>query len=147
HILIGIKRGVLTVCGGNLGPQPLGALAAMIPYMKGDHLVTPGIHGHPNPLLVRFLLYEASRFIRFHLESLHHHDSVTGHGLNGEMIGQCLEALDQKTHEPLEFDPHGTTNAPQRNLLEKRTTINARVSSEIRYGSKHSTNWRPQSWH
>ena len=88
--------------------------------MKGDHLAASGIHGHPNPRLVRFLLYEAGPFIRFHLEPLHHHDSVTGHGLNFEMIGQCLGALDQKTHEPLESDPHGTTNAPQRNSLEKQ---------------------------
>jgi hypothetical protein len=32
-----------------------------------------------------------------------------------QMLRQCLEALDQKTQEPLEGDAHRTTDAAQRN--------------------------------
>ena len=37
-----------------------------------------------------------------------------------KMIRQGLEALDQETQEPLEFDTHGTTNAVQRQALQQQ---------------------------
>jgi hypothetical protein len=42
---------------------------------------------------------------------LHNDVTVTGDGLDMEMIWQCLNALNQKTQEPLEFHPHCATNA------------------------------------
>jgi hypothetical protein len=80
--------------------------------VKGNDLATLGIHGHPNPLLIRPCLHEAARFIRFHLKTSHHDVTVTGDGLDVEMIGQGLNALDQKAQEPLESDTHGTADAP-----------------------------------
>jgi len=38
-------------------------------------------------------------------------------GLDMQMIGQSLEALDQKPQEPLEGNAHRTTDAAQRNPL------------------------------
>jgi len=40
---------------------------------------------------------------------------LTADGVDMPMIRQCLQALDQKTQEPLELDTHRTTNAPSRN--------------------------------
>ena len=53
-----------------------------------------------------------SHFIGFHLQPLYQHIAGTGAGLDMEMIRQGLEALDQKTQEPLEGDAHRTTDAP-----------------------------------
>jgi hypothetical protein len=120
HILIGVKRGVPTVRIRNLGLQALGTLTATITYMKGNHLAALGIHGDPNPLLIRLFLDEAAHFIRFHLKPPYHHITVIGDGLDMEMIRQCLEALDQETQERLEFDTHRTTDAAQRDPLNKQ---------------------------
>jgi hypothetical protein len=60
---------------------------------------------------VGFLLHKARQFIGFHLQSLDQHIVGTGDGLDMQMIRQCLEALDQKTQEPLEGDSHCTTDA------------------------------------
>jgi hypothetical protein len=68
-------------------------------------------------MLVGLLLHKAGHFIRFHLQALDHHVVRAGDRLDVEMIRQCLEALDQKSQEPLECDPHCTTNAAQRNPL------------------------------
>ena len=111
HVLIGVKRGVLPLRFRNLRPESLGTLAAAITHVKGNHLASCGIHGDPNSLLVGLLLYKAGHFIRFHLKASNHDIAVTGDGLDVEMIRQCLNALDQKAQEPLEFNPHGATNA------------------------------------
>jgi hypothetical protein len=108
------------VCIRNLGPQALDTLTATITHMKGNHLAALGIHGDPNPLLIRLFLDEAAHFIRFHLKPLYHHITVIGDGLDMEMIRQCLEALDQETQERLEFDTHRTTDAAQRDPLHKQ---------------------------
>jgi hypothetical protein len=52
-----------------------------------------------------------SQFIGFHFKALDQHIAGTGDGLDMQMIRQCLEALDQKTQEPLEGDPDCTTDA------------------------------------
>ena len=94
-VLIGVKHGVLTVCVRNLGPQELGAPAAAIPHMKGNHLATRGIHGDPNPLLVRFLLHEAAHFIRFYLQAPQHDVAVTertGDAMAASFFGRLLRA-------------------------------------------------------
>jgi hypothetical protein len=36
------------------------------------------------------------------------------------MIGQGFKTVDNKAQEPLEFDPHGTTNAAQRQALQQQ---------------------------
>ena len=89
------QHGVLTVCVRNLGPQELGAPAAAIPHMKGNHLATRGIHGDPNPLLVRFLLHEAAHFIRFYLQAPQHDVAVTertGDAMAASFFGRLLRA-------------------------------------------------------
>jgi hypothetical protein len=96
RVLIGVKRGVLTVRFRNLRPQSLGTLAAAITHVKGNYLASCGIHGEPNPLLVGLLLDKAGHFIRFHLQASNHDVAVMGDGLEVEMIRQCLNALDQK---------------------------------------------------
>ena len=37
-----------------------------------------------------------------------------------QMLRQCLEALDQKTQEPLEGDAHRTTDAAQRETFQQQ---------------------------
>jgi hypothetical protein len=96
HILIGVKRGVLTVRFRNLRPQALGTLAAAITHVKGNHLPCCGVHGDPNPLLVCFLLDKAGHCIGFHLKPLHQHVVLTGDALHMQMIRQGLTALDEK---------------------------------------------------
>ena len=81
-------------------------------HAKGDPLTTRGIHGNPEPLLGRFLLDKAGQFIRFHCQASQHDGAVTGEGLDMQMIRQCLNALNEKTQEPLEGDPYRATNAP-----------------------------------
>jgi hypothetical protein len=80
--------------------------------VKGNNLAILGIHGNPNPLLICLCLHEAAHFIRFHLQTSHHDVAVTANGLDVEMIGQGLHALDQKAQEPLESDTRGTADAP-----------------------------------
>jgi hypothetical protein len=86
HILIGVKRGVLTVRLGNLCPQSFGTPATAVPHVKGNDLATPGIHGNPNPLLIRLCLHEAAHFIRFHLKALNHDVAAAGDRLDMKMI-------------------------------------------------------------
>jgi hypothetical protein len=87
--------------------------------MKGHHLAGLGVHGDPDPLLVSLLLHKAGHFIRFHLQASQHDVAVTGNGLNMEMIRQCLNALDEKTQQPFELDPHGAADASSRNPLHQ----------------------------
>jgi hypothetical protein len=91
--LICVKRGVLTVGLRNLRPQVLGTRVAAIAHVKGNDLAGLGIHGDPHPLLVGFLLHKAGEFIGFHLKPLYQHIVGTGDGLDMEMIGQGLEAM------------------------------------------------------
>jgi len=58
HILIGVKRGVLTVRLRDLGPEVLGTFVAAVTHVKGNDLAGRGIHGDPYPLLVGFLLHK-----------------------------------------------------------------------------------------
>jgi hypothetical protein len=95
-------------------------MSAAMPDMKGNHLACFRVHGNPAPLLVGLLLDKAGHCIGFHLQPLYHHILRTGDGLDMEMIRQCFEALDEKTQEPLECHPHGTTNAAQRNPFEQQ---------------------------
>ena len=69
---------------------------------------------------VRLLLHEAGYFVGFDLQTLDQHIAVTGDGLDMQMIRQGLEALDQKTQEPLEGDAHSATDAAQRNPLHQQ---------------------------
>jgi hypothetical protein len=110
HILIRVKRGVLTVGLRNLGPQVLGTRVAAIAHVQGHDLAGLGIHGDPHPLLVRFLLHKAGQFIAFHCKSLDQYIVLTGNRLDRQMIRQSCKALDEKAQEPLEGDPHGATN-------------------------------------
>jgi hypothetical protein len=64
--------------------------------MKGHDLTCLGVHRDPNPLLVGLLLHEARHFVRFYPEALNHHIWMSGNGLNVQMIGQRLNAVDQK---------------------------------------------------
>jgi hypothetical protein len=112
-VLICIKCRVLPISRRNLRPQALGTRAAAVTDVKGNHLTRRGVHGDPNPLLVRVLRHEAAHFICFHLQASDHDVAVTSDGLDMEMLRQCLEALDEKTQKPLECDPHCATNAPQ----------------------------------
>lgn len=111
HILIGAKRDLLTVQLGNLCLQSFGIPATAVPHVKGNDLATLGIHGHPTPLLIRPRMHGAAHVIRFHLKTSHHDVTVTGDGLDVEMIGQGLNAPDQKAQELLESNTHGTANA------------------------------------
>jgi hypothetical protein len=78
HVLIGIERGVLTICPRNLRPQALGTLPAPISHVKGHYLTGLGVHRDPDPLLVGLLVDKAAHFIRFHRKLLNHHVTVTG---------------------------------------------------------------------
>jgi len=51
------------------------------------------------------------QFIGFHLKPLDQHIVCTGDGVDMQMIRQGLEALDQKSQEPLECDTYCTTDA------------------------------------
>jgi hypothetical protein len=90
----------------------LGTRVAAIAYVKSNDLAGLGIHRDPHPLFVGFLLHKARQFIGFHLQPLYEHIAGTGDGVDVEMIRQGLEALDQKTQEPLESDAYRTTNTP-----------------------------------
>ena len=92
---------MLTVGLRDLGPQVLGTRVAAIAHVEGNYLTGLGIHSDPHPLLVGFLLHKAGEFIGFHLQPLDQHIAGTGDGLDMEMIRQGLEAVDQKTQEPL----------------------------------------------
>ena len=96
HILVRIKRRLLTVCLGNLGPQLLGTLAAAITDVKRNDLSRFDIHCQPNPLLVLLLLDKARHFVGFHLTPLNHHILRTAHGLHVKMIRQSINALHEK---------------------------------------------------
>jgi hypothetical protein len=51
---------------------------------------------------------------------LDHDVLLAGDRLDVEMIRQCLEAMDEKTQQPLEFDTHRATNAAQGNPFHKQ---------------------------
>jgi hypothetical protein len=87
--------------------------------MKGNHLTCLGVHGDPDPLLVRFLLDEAGHLIGFHLQTSDHDVAMAGDRLDVEMIRQGLEALDEKAQQPLEGDAYRATNAAQGNAFHK----------------------------
>jgi hypothetical protein len=120
HILIGVKCGVLTVRLRNFGPQVPGTRAAPIPHVKGNHLARVRVHGNPDSLLMRFLLHEAAHCIRFHLKPSNQPVTVTGDGLDVEMMRQCLIAVDEKAQEPLETNPYSAANTPQGDALHQQ---------------------------
>ena len=64
-VLIRVERGLLTVHQRDLRPQLFGTITTAIPDVKGDDLAGPGIHGDPDPLLVRLLPYKAPHLIGF----------------------------------------------------------------------------------
>jgi hypothetical protein len=107
----------------------LGTRVAAIAHVQGDDLAGLGIHSDPHPLLVGFLLHKAGEFIGFHLQPLYQHIAGTGDGLDMEMIRQGLEALDQKTQEPLEGDAHRPTDAEPRNALHQQAFDKTPLSS------------------
>ena len=119
-ILIRVQRGVLTGGVRNLRPQVLGTRVAAIAHVKSNALAARGIHGNPHPLRVGFFLHNAGQGIGFHVKPLDQHIAGTGDGVDMEMIGQGLEALDQKTHEPLEGDAHRATDTAQRHPLHQQ---------------------------
>jgi hypothetical protein len=90
HILITVKRGVLTVRQRHFRPQSLGTLGAANIHVKGNHLVCLGVHGEPNPLLIRLLLDKVAHFVGFHLKALNPHVLGTGDRLDVKMIRQSL---------------------------------------------------------
>jgi hypothetical protein len=51
-----MKRCLLTVYQGDLGPQLFGTVTTAIPNMKRNDLACGGIQGNPNPLLIGLLL-------------------------------------------------------------------------------------------
>jgi hypothetical protein len=83
--------------------------------MKRHHLARVCIHGDPDPLRVGFLLHKAGHFIGCHLQALDHDVACAGDWVDVKMIGQGLDALDEKPQKPLEGDPHRATNAAQGN--------------------------------
>jgi hypothetical protein len=88
--------------------------------MKRNDLAALGIHGEPNPPLVRLVLHKTGHFVGLHLKTLNHDAVRTAYRLDMQMIRQGLEALDQKTQEPLEVDPHRATDAAQRDPLDQQ---------------------------
>jgi hypothetical protein len=76
--------------------------------------------GMPTGRLVGLLVEKTGHFIRFHLQALNHDVLLAGDRLDVEMIRQCLEALDEKTQQPLEFDTHRATNAAPGNPFHKQ---------------------------
>jgi len=96
HILIRVKRGVLTVGLWNLLPQVLGTRVATIAYVKGNNLAGLNIHGDPHPLLIGYLLHKAGHFIGFYCKARDQDIVLTGDRLDMQMIRQRVKALDQK---------------------------------------------------
>jgi hypothetical protein len=88
--------------------------------VKGKHLAAHDSHGQSDPLFVGLLLHKAAHVTRFHLQTANHHVTMTGDGLDVEMIRQGLNALNQKAQEPLECDPHGATDTASRNPLHQQ---------------------------
>src|SRR5882672_7329236 len=58
-ILVCMERRLFTVDHRNIGPKLLATLVAPIPHMEGNDLTRSGIHGHPDPWLVRLFLHQA----------------------------------------------------------------------------------------
>ena len=112
HLLVRIKRRLLTVCLGNLGPQLLGTLAAAITDVKRNDLSRFDIHCQPNLLLVLLLLDKARHLVGFDLQTLNHDIVVARDRLDIAMIRQRLKAIDDKAQEPLEPYPHRTADPP-----------------------------------
>jgi hypothetical protein len=50
---------------GDVGPQRFGAVATGTPDVKRNDLAGLGIHSHPDPLLMGFLLHNAPQLIGF----------------------------------------------------------------------------------
>ena len=96
HILIRVKRGVVTVRLRHLRPQILGTRVAAIAHVEGNDLAGLGSHGAPHPLLVGFLLHKAGQFIGLNLQALEQHIGLTGDRVNMQMIGPGLKTLDEK---------------------------------------------------
>jgi hypothetical protein len=68
-----MECGLLTVHPRDLGPQLFGTVTTAISDVKGDDLAGPGIHGDPDPLLVRLLLHKAPHLIGFGFQLPNHH--------------------------------------------------------------------------
>jgi hypothetical protein len=85
--------------------------------VKGHHLAARGIHVQPNPLFVGLPLHDAAPFIRFHLQAANYDVTMTGDGLDREVIRQRFNTLDQTAQAPLECDPIGATDTASRNPL------------------------------
>src|SRR2546423_1375012 len=68
HILIRIKRRLLTIRLWNLRPQAPGTLATAIADMQGNDLARLGVHSEPNPLSLNLSLrHEVARLIVWHV--------------------------------------------------------------------------------
>ena len=74
-----------------------GTRVVVISSIQGNHLASCGIPGDPDPRLVGLLLHKAGHGIRFHLQATQHDVAVTGDGLDGAMLRQCLDALEEDT--------------------------------------------------
>jgi hypothetical protein len=91
-----MKRCLFPIHEGNIGPERLSALVAAIAYMKRNDLAGGRIHGNPDPLLVRFLLYKAPPLVGFRFQARDHDRCGTGRALDMEVIGTGCNAFDHK---------------------------------------------------
>jgi hypothetical protein len=119
-ILVRMKRRLFPIYEGNLGPERLSALVAAIPDMQRNALAGGRIHGYPDPLLVRFLLYKALHLVGFRFQASDHHRCGTGRALGMEVIGTGCQACDQKVQEPCETDTDSTAAPTECNTLAQQ---------------------------
>ena len=118
HILVRIKRRLLTRNLRNVGPQLPGTFATAIPDVEANDLAALGIHRQPYPLLVHLLLHKTCHCVGFDLKTLDHNVCITRDRLDIEMVGQRLKLGDEKLQQPFESHPHRPANSPSGQAFE-----------------------------
>jgi hypothetical protein len=139
--LIGRKRGVWPVRQRPLGPQAPGTRAAAIPPVKGPRLARRGIHGPPQPWLMRLLRDHAGHGIGFPSRRRILTSPCQVMGWTCTYAGSAAKQVTRKPQSHVKPTP--TARHIPRSEMRSRHTR----SSRTRYGSAHWTHWRLQSLH
>jgi hypothetical protein len=105
-VLICVACGLRTVHPRDLGPQLSGALPTAVADVRGDDWAGPGIHGDPDPLLVRPFPNEAPHLIGFRFQLPDHHVGWTDRQLDVSVLGTGGKAFHHTAQEPRETDAH-----------------------------------------
>jgi hypothetical protein len=119
-ILVRMKRRLCTVEQRNIGLEFLAALVATISHMKRNALAGGRIHGDPDPLFVRLLLYKAPHLISFGFQTGQEHRWGLCWELHMQVIRARRKAFDHKVQEPRETDAHGTADPTEGDTLAQQ---------------------------